>query len=102
MADDWRSLGTLDPRAGHLGAQLRCLELIRADLPDTPIIQTIFNPLAQAKNLAGTGLVPMLRAYPREVTGLRRLPPRRSNSSASRGTRVSTACSSRCSTPARS
>ncbi|HET7087239.1 MAG TPA: uroporphyrinogen decarboxylase family protein [Anaerolineae bacterium] len=66
-ADDWRSLGVLDPRAGYLGAQLRCLELIRADLPDTPVIQTIFNPLAQAKNLVGPGLVPMLRAHAREV-----------------------------------
>jgi len=66
-AEDWGSLVRLDPRAGHLGAQLRCLELIRADLPGTPVVQTIFNPLAQAKNLAGPGLAPMLRTHPRAV-----------------------------------
>ena len=65
--DDWRSLRPLDPRAGHLGAQLRCLELIRAELPDAPIVQTVFNPLAQAKNLVGSELVAMLRAHPRQV-----------------------------------
>ncbi len=52
--EDWRALPVLDPRAGALGRQLRCLELIRSELGQTtPIIQTIFNPLAQAKNLAG-------------------------------------------------
>ncbi|MBN1136219.1 MAG: uroporphyrinogen decarboxylase [Anaerolineae bacterium] len=52
--DDWLVLPPLDPERGALGAQLRCLELIRKALGDeTPFIQTIFNPLAQAKNLAG-------------------------------------------------
>ncbi len=66
-ADDWLSLRPLDPRAGRLGDQLRCLELIRAELPDTPIIQTIFNPLSQANNLVGAELVRMLRTHPRQV-----------------------------------
>jgi uroporphyrinogen decarboxylase len=66
-AEDWLALRPLDPRAGRLGDQLRCLELIRRELPDTPILQTIFNPLAQAKNLVGADLVTMLRQHPREV-----------------------------------
>ena len=66
-AGDWSRLEPLDPRAGHLGQQLRCLELIRAELPDVPIIQTIFNPLSQAKNLAGPDLVSMLRTHPHQV-----------------------------------
>lgn len=52
--DDWLALRVLNPNAGALAQQLRCLELIYRDLgDDVPIIQTIFNPLAQAKNLAG-------------------------------------------------
>lgn len=51
---DWRELAPLDPEEGYLGEQITCLELITEDLgDDTPIIQTIFSPLAQAKNLAG-------------------------------------------------
>jgi uroporphyrinogen decarboxylase len=63
--EDWRALPRLDPRAGALGNQLRCLELIKAELGSaTPFIQTIFNPLSQAKNLAGGQqmLVDMRRA----------------------------------------
>jgi uroporphyrinogen decarboxylase len=52
--DDWPNLPVLDPRKGFLGNQLRCLEILRERLgSDVPIIQTIFSPLAQAKNLAG-------------------------------------------------
>lgn len=52
--NDWHSLPVLDPCSGALGNQLRCLELLRDELGgNTPFIQTIFNPLAQAKNLAG-------------------------------------------------
>jgi len=60
--DDWRGLRALDPRTGRLGDQLRCLEIIRAELPDVPLIQTIFNPLSQAKNLVGPELVSLLRS----------------------------------------
>jgi uroporphyrinogen decarboxylase len=50
---DWERLPVLDPTAPHLAAQLECLRLIRAELdPQTPVLQTIFSPLAQAKNLA--------------------------------------------------
>ncbi|MGA9532940.1 MAG: uroporphyrinogen decarboxylase family protein, partial [Anaerolineales bacterium] len=39
---------------GQLGEQLDCLEAIIAELgPDVPVIQTVFSPLSQAKNLAG-------------------------------------------------
>ena len=51
---DWRELEVLDPEQGYLGKQLRCLELLREKLGESqPIIQTVFNPLSQAKNLAG-------------------------------------------------
>ncbi len=52
--NDWRKLTILDPEAGALKDQLRCLELVRQAVgSEVPIIQTIFSPLAQAKNLAG-------------------------------------------------
>lgn len=66
---DWETLPLLDPTAPHLAGQLACLRLIRAELgPDTPLLQTIFNPLAQAKNLAGNDtLIAHLRLYPEAV-----------------------------------
>ncbi|MEW6368200.1 MAG: uroporphyrinogen decarboxylase family protein [Acidobacteriota bacterium] len=51
--DDWRRLPILDAHAGALGDQLRCLARIVESLPGTPVIQTVFSPLAQAKHLAG-------------------------------------------------
>lgn len=52
--DDWYKLRPLDPTRGALGAQLRCLRLIAEGLMgQVPFIQTIFSPLAQAKNLVG-------------------------------------------------
>ncbi len=52
--EDWESLTVLEPTSPHLAQQLECLRLIRTSLsPDTPLLQTIFSPLAQAKNLAG-------------------------------------------------
>jgi uroporphyrinogen decarboxylase len=64
--DDWEKLPILDPYAGSLGNQLSCLKLIIDALgPDIPIIQTIFNPLSQAKNLVGNELLFVhLRQYP--------------------------------------
>jgi uroporphyrinogen decarboxylase len=54
IPDDWYALQQLEPDQGALGAQLRCLELIRDAVGETvPFIQTIFNPLSQAKNLVG-------------------------------------------------
>lgn len=52
--EDWLSLKILDPLQGSLGEQLRCLGLLHKKFKeDVPFIQTIFSPLAQAKNLAG-------------------------------------------------
>ncbi len=64
--DDWRKLQVLDPTQGGLGAQLQCLRLIAEELGgETPFIQTIFSPLAQAKNLVGReNLLVHLRRYP--------------------------------------
>ena len=51
---DWEKLSVLEPTSPHLAGQLFCLRLLRKSLgPETPLIQTIFNPLSQAKNLAG-------------------------------------------------
>lgn len=64
--EDWERLKVLEPKAGWLGRQLECLRLITAQLgPDTPVIQTIFSPLSQAKNLAGgSRLILHMRQYP--------------------------------------
>ena len=66
---DWETLPLLDPTARHLAGQLDCLRFIRAGLePDTPLLQTVFSPLAQAKNLAGgETLLAHLRLYPEAV-----------------------------------
>jgi uroporphyrinogen decarboxylase len=50
----WTDLHVLQPDQGHLGDQLRCLRALRESVgPAQTIIQTIFSPLSQAKNLAG-------------------------------------------------
>ena len=67
---DWERLAVLDPaRAPQLSAQINCLRQIRSALgPDVPLLQTIFNPLSQAKNLAGGDvLIAHLRQYPTAV-----------------------------------
>ncbi len=66
---DWERLPLLNPTAAYLAGQLACLRQIRAGLgPNTPMLQTIFNPLAQAKNLAGQNtLLVHLRKYPDAV-----------------------------------
>ncbi len=68
-AEDWLALQPLDPRAGALGDSLRVLTLIRAGLAaDTPFIQTIFSPIAQARKLVGPDhLAAHVRLYPDEV-----------------------------------
>ena len=66
---DWERLPELSPSSPHLARQLACLRFIRTGLsPDTPVLQTIFSPLAQAKNLAGgEQLLVHLRRYPEAV-----------------------------------
>jgi uroporphyrinogen decarboxylase len=52
--DDWGKLRPLDPDKGSLRDQLTCLAIIKDEFGDeVPVIQTIFSPLAQAKNLSG-------------------------------------------------
>ncbi len=65
-AEDWAKLTVLDPYKGALGNQLACLERICDELgPGVPVLQTIFSPLAQAKNLVGgEQLLVHLRQYP--------------------------------------
>jgi uroporphyrinogen decarboxylase len=66
---DWEALPALDPSAPYLAAQLECLRYLRAELgTETPLLQTVFSPLAQAKNLAGNDmLIAHLRLYPEAV-----------------------------------
>lgn len=72
--EDWEKLPLLNPHSGVLGKYLDCLNKVVSSLgPETPVIMTIFTPLAQAKNLAGNEeLLTHLRQYPQAVhTGLR-------------------------------
>lgn len=88
---DWTSLRPLDPTRGGLGRQVECLRLITDELgEDIPVTQTIFSPLAQAKNLAGkatlirhmrlnpdrvhSGLATLTESTLRFIDALRRLP----------------------------
>lgn len=68
-AADWEKILPLDPRKGSLGQQLHCIDLIRKGTSaSTPIIQTVFDPLSQAKNLVGRdNLVTHLHLYPDQV-----------------------------------
>lgn len=67
--DDWAALPLLDPTSPHLAAELEALRMIITNLgPDTPAIQTVFNPLSQAKNLVGgTKLITHIRKHPDAV-----------------------------------
>ena len=67
--EDWTNLTVLDPHQGYLGQQLRCLAFLQTAFSDhTPVLQTIFNPLSQAKNLVGpTRLLEHLRLFPDAV-----------------------------------
>jgi uroporphyrinogen decarboxylase len=64
--EDWMKLKPLNPRKGALGNQFECLKIIVNEFsPNTPIIQTIFSPLAQAKNLISKDkLLVHMRQYP--------------------------------------
>jgi uroporphyrinogen decarboxylase len=67
--DDWLKLPVLDPYKGALQEQLSCLKMVCNELgSDVPVLQTIFNPLSQAKNLVGgQKLLVHLRQYPDAV-----------------------------------
>jgi uroporphyrinogen decarboxylase len=73
---DWMKLAVREPRRGYLGAQINALKSIRDQLgPNVPILQTVFSPMAQAKNLAGSDIfLEHLRRYPDAVAeGLDRI-----------------------------
>lgn len=65
----WEQLPILDPTAEYLAAGLACLHLITRELgPETPVIQTIFNPLSQAKHLVDLDQLQVhIRRYPEAV-----------------------------------
>lgn len=67
--DDWTQLKKLSPTQGALGDQLTCIrQVVQEFSHDVPIIQTVFSPLAQAKNLVGKDqLLIHLRRYPEQV-----------------------------------
>ncbi|MEL7234673.1 MAG: uroporphyrinogen decarboxylase, partial [Chloroflexota bacterium] len=51
---DWTELRGLDPSRGEFGKQLEVLRVLRDELDEqTPILITIYSPLAQATRLAG-------------------------------------------------
>jgi uroporphyrinogen decarboxylase len=61
---DWARLEVLDPYTGTLGQQLATIGRVRELAgPDIPLLETVFSPLSQAKNLIGGG---------REIVHLRR------------------------------
>jgi len=66
---DWEKLTPLDPGKGYLAAQLDCMRLIVDELgADVPVIQTVFSPLSQAKNLVGKDSLSVhVRKYPEEL-----------------------------------
>lgn len=66
--EDWASLHPLEPRQGLQGEVLAANTAIgQAVGEEVPFIQTIFNPLAQAKNLAGDRLLADMRQHPQAV-----------------------------------
>ncbi|MDD1763073.1 MAG: hypothetical protein LUQ59_12650, partial [Methanothrix sp.] len=66
--EDWTRLKPLDPRQGLFGEVVEANRRIgQAMKSETPFIQTIFNPLSQAKNLAGRRLLSDIRQYPEAV-----------------------------------
>jgi uroporphyrinogen decarboxylase len=66
---DWEKLKPLSPQKGILSEQIKNIQLIKKNSPNTtPILQTIFSPLSQIKNLVGRdNLLFHLRMYPEEV-----------------------------------
>src|SRR5690606_1352361 len=67
-AEDWTRLPPLEPTDGLQGEVLEANRLIGEGVgAEVPFIQTIFNPLSKAKNLAGERLISDLRQHPDAV-----------------------------------
>lgn len=69
VPEDWTKLAVLDPGRGQLGLMLEALQqIVQGAQGKFPVLQTIFNPLAQAKNLAGNDrLLEHIRSSPEFV-----------------------------------
>lgn len=67
--EDWLRLPVLNPKQGSLRSQLTCLRILITEFsPQVPIVQSIFSPMAQAKNLVGAEkLLVHLRENPEEL-----------------------------------
>ncbi len=66
--EDWTRLKPLDPTKGLLAEVIKANQAIGKTVgEDVPFIQTIFNPLSQAKNLAGERLLFDIRQHPAAV-----------------------------------
>jgi uroporphyrinogen decarboxylase len=66
--EDWDRIQPLDVRAGALGRQLTCLRLvIEKREPDTPVIQTLFDPITMARFLADDAYIIHFRRDPDRV-----------------------------------
>lgn len=69
----WTELSILDPQKGQLGHQVETIQLMKEALKgNVPFVQTIFNPLSQARKLAGSeSLIRHIRTKPERIkTGL--------------------------------
>jgi uroporphyrinogen decarboxylase len=66
---DWTSLRPLDPAKGALARTLEATRMITDALGDeVPVLMTIFNPLAQAKNMASDeALIRHMRTEPERI-----------------------------------
>ena len=63
--EDWARLQVLDPYSGLLDEVRRALAIIGDEVgEEVPFIQTIFNPMAQARNLVGERLLSDMRQHP--------------------------------------
>ena len=66
--EDWTRLTPLDPHQGLQSEVIKANQIIGQTVAEeVPFIQTIFNPLSQAKNLAGERLLSDIRQYPAAV-----------------------------------
>jgi len=67
--EDWERLEPLDVHAGTMGRQLTSVRRLRELVgPEVPIIETVFNPLSQARKLVGNGMeLVHLRRYPQQL-----------------------------------
>jgi uroporphyrinogen decarboxylase len=66
--EDWDRIQPLNVKKGALARQLRCLRMVLDGRdPDTPVIQTLFDPITMARFLADEALVVHFRREPERV-----------------------------------